>query len=99
MHPGYIGAIAGSAIGILGGIFGTWCSIAGTRGPCERALMIKAAVGAWIGVAAFLAGMLLIAPPYKHLLWVPYAILLPLSIRWLNRRQVQIRQQESSHRE
>lgn len=99
MHPGYIGAIAGSTIGILGGIFGTWRSIAATREPRERALMIRAAMGTWIGVAAFLAGTLLIAPPYNHLLWVPYAILLPLSIHWLNRRQAQIREQESSLRQ
>lgn len=99
MHPAYIGAIAGSVIGILGGIFGTWCSIASTRGPRERSFMTWAAVGTWIGCGAFVAGILLIPSPINYWLWLPYAVLLPLSIVWMNRRLTRIRAEEAGREE
>lgn len=94
METGLIGGLIGAAIGLLGGALGTYCSIRNTHGPRERAFMVQVSVVAWLVVLAFLAGLLLLPPPYNWLLWIPYAIGLPLSILWLNRQQTRIREEE-----
>jgi hypothetical protein len=91
------GALLGGAIGVLGGVLGTWASVKNTRGPRERAFVVRASVLCWIVVLAFLSGILLIPDWYKHLLWIPYLILLVLGIRWWNQAQLRIRQEESGH--
>lgn len=96
MEAGMIGGILGGVLGTLGGAIGTWCSIRNTRGPRERAFMIKASVVAWIAIAVFLALMLLLPDPYRLWLWAPYGILLPLGIMHLNKRLFQIRADESA---
>lgn len=95
MHPGVMGAIVGSVLGLLGGAVGTYFSIRNTRGPKERTFVIKAAGITWVAVTLFLAGLLLLPAPYRFLLWVPYAILLPVGIRKWNREQARIRDEES----
>jgi fatty acid desaturase len=91
-----IGGIGGSAIGILGGVIGTYFSVMNTAGPRERAFMIRAAALAWVAVAAFLAALWWIPFPYRFLLWLPYVLALPLAIRAGNRRQERIRREEAS---
>lgn len=98
MHPGMMGAIVGSALGLLGGAVGTYFSIRNTRGPKERAFVIKATGVTWAAVTLFLAGLLLLPTPYRFLLWIPYAILLPVGIRKWNREQARIRDEESRER-
>ena len=95
---GLIGAIVGSAVGVLGGVIGTYFSIKNTGEPRERAFVIKASVVCWIAVIAFVATMWLIPHPHRHWLWLPYAVLLPLDIFAGNRRQWQIRKEESGQR-
>jgi hypothetical protein len=92
---GLIGALVGSSVGVLGGVIGTYFSIKNTHGPRERAFTIKAAVVSWAAIVAFLAALWLIPSPYRHFLWLPYALLLPWGIRVWNRRQEQIRREES----
>ena len=92
---GLIGGIAGSVIGALGGVFGTYMSIKNTSGPRERAFVIRASIGCWLLVIIFLIAMILLPNPQRHWLWIPYAIILPLGIIAWNRRQSQIRQEES----
>jgi hypothetical protein len=96
MDAGMIGGIIGSAIGLAGGVIGTYFSIRNTRGPRERAFMIKASASAWIAVTAFLAGLLLLPKPYNWFMWLPYGIALPLGIRWCNQRQQTIRAEEAA---
>ena len=91
---GLVGGLIGSVIGVLGGAVGTYFSIRNTSSPRERAFMIRVSTVVWIVVTAFLAGLLLLPPPYNWLLWIPYGIALPMSIVWLNRRQARIRSQE-----
>jgi len=98
MDAGLIGGIIGGAIGVLGGAIGTYFSIKNTAGPSERSFMIRVSVVAWVAVTAFLIGLLMLPKPFNWLLWVPYAIALPLAIRWLNRRQLQIRAEEAAAR-
>jgi hypothetical protein len=95
-NSGWIGGIAGSILGVLGGLIGTWFSIKNTSGPRERAFMIKASVLCWLFVALFLAGLFIIPRWYNLLVWIPYVILLPLGILKLNATQQRIRQEESN---
>jgi hypothetical protein len=85
------GGILGAVIGIMGGILGTWASIRHTQLPAERAFMVRCAIGIWLLVAAFLAGLFLIPSPFSYLLWIPYPIALILGIRWMNARQAALR--------
>lgn len=92
---GMIGGLAGGLIGLVGGIVGTYFGIRNTRGPRERAFMIKASVVCWVAILAFLGALLALPDPYRWLMWIPYGILLPLGIVYGNRRHQAIRQQES----
>lgn len=96
MNAGFIGGIIGSLIGVIGGIIGTYFSIKNTRGPLERAFMIKASVIAWIAVLIFIFLLLVIPSPHRFWLWVPYGILLPLGIMKINKRVAEIRNMEDS---
>jgi hypothetical protein len=95
MHPGTIGAITGTLFGVLGGAVGTYFSVKNTRGPKERAFVVKCVVLLWTAGAGFVAALILLPKPFGWLLWVPYAILLPLGIRKWNRRQEEIRREEA----
>ena len=96
---GWIGGLAGAVIGLLGGVVGTYFSIKNTQGPRERAFMVKFSAGTWIAVLVFLAALMLLPSPYRFYAWIPYGIALPLGIRYCNRRQQDIRQQEGrTHR-
>jgi uncharacterized membrane protein YfcA len=92
---GLIGGIAGGVVGVFGGAVGTYCSIKNTGGPCERAFMVRMAALTWVAVTAFLAALWLTPQVYQLLLWLPYLLLLTLGIRFMNRRQQEIRRAES----
>ena len=96
MDTGVVGGLIGAGIGALGGLVGTYFSIKNTAGPRERRFMIRVAIVAWIAVSAFVAGLLLLPRPYNFLLWIPYAIALPLGIFWCNRRQQLMRGEEAA---
>ncbi len=96
MHPGTIAAIAGSAIGIFGGIVGTYFSIKNTNGPKERSFVMKASALTWVTVVIFLCALLLLRSPYNNLMWVPYGLLLGFGIRKFNETQKRIRDAEIS---
>lgn len=98
MHPGLIGGIAGGVIGLAGGLIGTYFSIKNTNSPVERRFMIHASVVIWIGGLLFLGLLIGLPSPYRWLLWIPWGILLPAGILYGNRRQQQIRREESQKR-
>lgn len=91
---GWIGGILGAVLGTLGGAVGTYFSIKNTKGPRERAFMVRCAVIAWIAIFVFVGLLVLIPSPYRFLLWVPYGVVLPLAIRFCNRKQEAIRKAE-----
>jgi Ca2+/Na+ antiporter len=99
MNAGWIGGIAGSVIGLIGGIIGTYFSIKNTNGPRERAFMVKAGIVCWIAILLFFGLMLALPSPYRYFLWIPYAILLSLGIVFGNRTQRRIRNEESQSRD
>ncbi|MFZ4732685.1 MAG: hypothetical protein ACOYK7_09140 [Pirellulales bacterium] len=92
---GQLGGWVGSAIGVAGALVGTFFSIRNTTTPRERAFVIRASVICWVAVIAFIVAMMSIPTWHKHLLWIPYAVLLTWGIRAWNRGQLQIRHGES----
>lgn len=92
---GWAGGILGCVIGLAGGIFGTYCGIKNTLGPRERTFMVKSNAVCWVAVTLFLGLMFVLPRPYCHLLWIPYALLLPLGVVFSNRTQQRIRREES----
>lgn len=96
MDAGLIGGIIGAVLGCVGGAIGTYFSIKNTNGRLERAFMIKASAIAWISVITFVLLLILIPSPYNFILWIPYALLLPLSIAKCNKRLTELRQMDSS---
>jgi hypothetical protein len=90
-----VGAFGGAAIGVLGGLVGTWFSIRNTNGPRERAFVVKSTGLCWLAVTAFLAAIFVTPKPYDIMLWLPYMAALPFAARYWNRRQLQIRNEEA----
>lgn len=93
---GWAGGILGALLGILGGALGVYFSVKNTKGPRERAFVIRASILCLIGVVLFGVGMWLIPSPYKFAIVVIYVIALLLSIRHWNKRQAAIRAEESN---
>ena len=92
----WMGSIGGGLLGIVGGIIGSYFSIKNTNGPRERQFTIKLSAVVWVAVTLFLVLMFAIPRPYNALLWIPYAILLPIGIKYWNRKQIEIRKIESA---
>ena len=90
---GLIGGIAGVIIGVAGGIIGTYFSIKNTNGPKERSFMVKTSVIFWIVGIIFITLLLALPSPYKWFMWLPYSVLLPVGIIYINKRLQQIRQE------
>lgn len=95
MHPGYIGAIVGITLGVIGGVIGTYFSIKRTNGPRERAFLIKMGLLFWIGAPVFIGLMFLLPHPHRYGLWILYAIVFPSAVILGNRRLQKIRSEES----
>ena len=85
MHPGTAGAIAGSVIGVMGGVIGCGVAIMNATKPRERALVVRLSAFMALWIAALLAWILLMPTP-----WNSMAALLSLpvfaAIPWMNRR-------------
>ena len=96
---GWVGAGIGTLFGILGGVIGTYFTIKNTKGPRERAFAVQASIVCWVFILVFLAVMFavmfLVPTWHKHLLWIPYTILLILGIRIANKKFAEIRNEES----
>ncbi|NPC54442.1 hypothetical protein [Caenimonas soli] len=90
-----LGIILGSSLGVLGGVVGTYFSIKNTNGPRERAFMVRFSVISWLAVSLFILGLLILPRPYNWLLWIPYAVVLPMAILRGNKKQLEIRREES----
>jgi MFS family permease len=94
MNTGLIGGIVGCIIGLVGGIIGTYFSIKNTSSSRERSFIIRVCIIFWIAGISFLACLFFLQSPWRYLLWIPYGILLPISIIYLNKIQQKIRQDE-----
>ena len=92
---GWAGGILGGLVGILGGAIGVYFSVKNTKGPRERAFVIRASILCLVGVVIFVVGMWLVPSPYKFGLIPVYVVSLLLAIRQWNRLQAAIRAEES----
>lgn len=99
---GLSGAVLGPILGLLGGIFGAWCSIKNTRSPRERRFMIRMTVLVWLLLCGLIGVPLVlmltgIVPAWFYWMCftVFFCILIPL-IFWGNRRQQQIQVEEGT---
>ena len=95
MHPGLIGGILGGAIGLLGAVYGTYCSVKRAQTKREKSFILKSAAVMTLALAAFLIPLLTIESPWRFLLWGAYGIALPLGIVYINKKQQAIRQEEN----
>ncbi len=96
MNAGVIGGILGCVVGVMGGVLGTYATIRNTQGPRERLFTVKASIIGWLTRALFLSGILFLPDPYRFFVWVPYAILFPIGIHTWNKKQTEIREEEST---
>ena len=69
----------------MGGLIGTYVSIAGASGPRERALTIRFAAACWLWLAAVMALILLLPRPWGQLL-IPLGPAPTLAVPWCNRK-------------
>lgn len=99
MDVGLLGGIVGGMVGLAGGAVGTYASIKRTEGPRERQFMVRAAIAAWVGITLFLVLLFVLPSPYRWLIWIPYAVALPLAIVSVNRKQQAIRADEQQTRQ
>jgi len=79
-----VGGIAGGILGVIGGIIGSYFSIKNTNGPKEKTFMVKTSICMW----------LLVVIPYGFFAFAPYAIILPVGISILNKKQKKIKEEE-----
>jgi len=95
MNTGLIGGIAGGVIGVIGGMIGTYFSLRNTKGLKERSFMVKMAVIFWVVGIVFITLLLTLPSPYKWFMWLPYSILFPVGIVYMNKRLQKIQQEEA----
>jgi len=86
--------LAGSLIGILGGIIGTYFSITKTKTLVERRFMMRTTIWMWLGISIFLLVVFFAPSPWRWLAFIPYIIILTLSILYVNHRQQAFRKSE-----
>ncbi|HRR40088.1 MAG TPA: hypothetical protein P5244_02530 [Syntrophales bacterium] len=85
----------GCTIGLLGAAIGSWASIHNTKGPRERAFVIRAVIYAWLLMIVIMLPFLYIGSAYFAFAWIPYTILMSVGISRWNKKQAQIRMEES----
>ena len=90
-----MGGIVGSVVGAAGAALGAYVSIRNTRGPRERAFVIKANVTCWLAALAFVVVMFMAPVPYRFWLIPVYVIGLLSNVRLWNRKQFELREEES----
>lgn len=92
----WVGALLGPILGLLGGVFGAWCSIKNTRSPRERRFMIRMTVLVSLLLIALIGVPLVLMLTgaihrgvYRVCLGAFFVVLVPL-IFWGNARQRRI---------
>ncbi|HAW28123.1 MAG TPA: hypothetical protein DCY03_08400 [Planctomycetaceae bacterium] len=92
---GLIGAVGGTLLGLLGGVYGTWNSIQQTKGPRERAYVKKMALMFFIVVPLFVVLVFVLPDPWNYYIWLPYGLWLTTTIRRSALKQQAIREAEA----
>lgn len=77
---GLYGGIIGGVLGLLGGIYGTYRSYRTANGPMERRAIITFFLCTLLFVSLFLILLFLTPTEQRWLLYLPYALILPLGL-------------------
>lgn len=96
-QAGLVGGIAGGALGLLGGVIGTYASIRNTHGPRERAFMVRCACGMWLALACMMLAAYLLPVGWRPLALAP-VMGLGFVIPKVNRAQRRIFEEEAGAR-
>lgn len=91
-------ALFGAAVGVLGGVLGTYATLKNTKGPRERAFVVRASALCWVLILAFVVAIVRIPGWYNLIMFIPYVILLVFAGWWWNQAQMRIRREESGER-
>lgn len=86
--------IVGAAVGIAGAIFGTVIPIMRCKSPAERRFGIRAAVVVWLLLLVLLTSfgwLQRTSPDYTWVPWLVYSFILIVGIRYMNKRQLELR--------
>lgn len=78
-----------------GDIAGTSAGIRNTRGPRERAFMVRTSLWCWLAGGLFLAGLLLLPKAWARLMRSPYAVAWHLDICRVNRCRAALRSEDA----
>lgn len=97
MDASNFGAIAGSLLGLLGGVVGTCFSVKNTHSPRERRFVIRVAGLCWLALGLSALGVWLF-PSLRAWTWVPVCLLVVGGVPWMNRRQSELRQDRVQRR-
>jgi uncharacterized membrane protein YfcA len=95
MNIGLIGAILGSAIGIAGGLFGTYCSYRRAHSQRERRFVILASSAISVYVGLFLV-VLFLFPQTRPMIVIAYVCILVAGVGYMIRRQSKIQREEQT---
>jgi hypothetical protein len=96
MDGNTVGGIAGTVLGVSGGLVGTYFSIRNTNGPRERAFMIRAGALCWLAVLTLLALDSLLPRLLGSLIFLVYMLSMYPIVRWGNEQQARLRVEDST---
>ncbi|MFH0954069.1 MAG: hypothetical protein V1873_07045 [Verrucomicrobiota bacterium] len=85
-----------SAAAVVGASVATYTTVRGTKGPRERAFVVRSALWAWLVIAALFSLMYYLPSPYNYFLLIPYFIHLPIMTYRFASRQQLIREEEET---
>ena len=85
MNAGLVGGIVGSIVGLAGGLIGAYCDFKKAYGPRERRCVIRAGI-AWLAIVGLFLALLMLLPEHRLSIFVAYAIILPVGIKYGSRR-------------
>jgi len=95
MNTEIIGSIVRLVVGVGVGLVGTYFIIKKVKGPRERAFTVKAGIVGWVCIVACALGMQLLPRLYASWLALIYVVGLVIGMRFVFRKQGQIRLEES----
>lgn len=84
-----------AAAALVMGFAATYTSIRNTKGPRERAFVIRSVLWAWLVLTLLFTLMYFLPVPYNYYMLVPYFIQAPIMTYQMTSKQLLIREMES----
>ena len=96
MIAGWIGGILGIVLGFGGGLIGVYVPYRLATSPRQKAYILRSAAFVLGLVMALMVGLTLVPAPWNLLVWIPYIVMLLVSIGWMNKGQKRIAEEEAA---